>query len=413
MAESMMMMTSYGFRRGEVNSQGQFLGLHVSGQALSYDGTDILSGTITSLLLSFEQDGRIQTLRLDGFAPLSVSAIDQLNPNWSTAGEFYSLAAILPSAKLTLDHGDTSSFVATSSNDNISGRDGVDVIYGMNGDDQISGGHGNDKLFGGDGADRLIGGEGNDLAYGEAGDDYLSGGNGRDTLIGGAGMDRIYGGRGEDTLEGGQGDDLLHGGSGFDEIAGGAGNDTAYGGADGDTIYGEAGQDRLFGQAGDDVLYGGSGNDLLRGDAGADALYGGDGVDRLNGGTGDDVLWGEDGDDILRGDAGNDVLNGGAGDNSMTGGMGADVFVFDLERSTPSADLVRDFDLSQDRIALVSDAILSAEDALTYFAANAVQTGSNTVLAASGLLGQTMTLHGINLAEIEASHFVTSDSLIF
>ncbi|MGB0966990.1 MAG: serine hydrolase [Halocynthiibacter sp.] len=148
---------------------------------------------------------------------------------------------------------------------------------------------------------QLIGQDGNDVLRGGHGDDRIEGGNGNDVLIGRRGDDQIGGGDGNDALRGGRGDDQLSGGDGNDDIRGGRG---------------------------DDALDGGTGNDVLRGGRGDDQLSGGDGNDVIRGGRGSDTISGDDGLDILFGGRGADVLEGGAGDDVLTGGRGADLFVF-------------------------------------------------------------------------------------
>ncbi|MCP1626893.1 retention module-containing protein [Pseudomonas nitroreducens] len=70
------------------------------------------------------------------------------------------------------------------------------------------------------GNDHLYGGDGNDILYGQGGNDFLFGENGNDIL---------FGGTGDDQLTGGKGDDILTGGAGADTFiwkAGDLGNDT-------------------------------------------------------------------------------------------------------------------------------------------------------------------------------------------
>lgn len=132
-------------------------------------------------------------------------------------------------------------------------------------------------------------------------------------LDGGTGNDRLTGAAGEDVLIGGSGNDVLSGLDGLDQLDGGTGNDQLFGGTGGDRLDGGSGNDLLFGQDGADRLDGGGGNDQL---------FGGEGLDRLAGGGGNDEL---------------------------SGGDGADLFLFG---NGGGNDLIRDFDVTEDRLVL-------------------------------------------------------------
>ena len=103
-----------------------------------------------------------------------------------------------------------------------SGHEYATAVFGQSSSD--------DELFGSDGDDLLRGFKGNDTLHGEAGDDLLIGNKGHDELHGGDGSDMLKGGRGEDLLFGGEGDDVLRGGHKADILAGGAGDDRLFGG---------------------------------------------------------------------------------------------------------------------------------------------------------------------------------------
>lgn len=201
---------------------------------------------------------------------------------------------------------------------------------------------------------------GNDTVFGRDGDDLINGGTGDDDLRGGAGNDTnpdqtagIHGGEGDDFIRGNRGDDALFGGDGADDMNGGYGHDLAYGGI------------------GDDKVSGFDGND---------SLFGDDGADRMHGGRGDDVLDGGTGDDTLRGADGADTLMGGDGDDLLVGGEGADTYAFDLSANN-GTDLIKDFTIGEDKIALTSndgltfdDIFLSQEDSLAI-----IQAGDTTI----------------------------------
>ncbi|MEM9031823.1 MAG: calcium-binding protein, partial [Pseudomonadota bacterium] len=246
--------------------------------------------------------------------------------------------------------------------DTIDSGDGHDEVWGGGGDDLLTGGAGNDLMGGSTGNDTIEPGDGNDEAWASAGRDLLRGGNGNDLMGGGTGDDTIYGEAGNDTLWGGRNNDEVHGDAGDDLIGGGPGNDRLWGGLGHDTFWANGGTDLIYGGAGDDLLGAGAdndvvwaedGNDELRLGKGHDVGYGGAGNDTMRGAGGNDVLFGEDGGDLLFGENGNDQLVGGAGNDTLWGGTGADNFVFEEAQGD---DVLRDFELGQDRISILSGA---------------------------------------------------------
>ncbi|MBP8671990.1 MAG: M10 family metallopeptidase C-terminal domain-containing protein [Sphingobium sp.] len=72
----------------------------------------------------------------------------------------------------------------------------------------------------------------------------------------------------------------------------------------------------------------------------------------ITGGAGNDALSGLNGKDNLLGGAGDDVLNGGALGDTLTGGTGADSFVLDILTTSANKDVIKDFELGIDHIAL-------------------------------------------------------------
>lgn len=101
-----------------------------------------------------------------------------------------------------------------------------------------------------------------------------------------------------------------------------------------------------LGTSRDDLLIAGPGDDLLMGLQGNDTLMGGEGNDTLLGGRGDDFLYGGDGNNILSGDRGSDTL---------TGGSGVNIFIVSPTAGAMEpnrADLITDFQVGQDQIAL-------------------------------------------------------------
>lgn len=274
--------------------------------------------------------------------------------------------------------------VGTSCNDTLNGLGSGDTLIGKKGKDILNGGDGNDLLNGGQGADVLNGGNGTDtITYvdscaavtinlltgqakggdaegdkfssienvtgsryadkitGDAAANVLDGGAGNDQIWGGGGDDRVIGGTGDDTLYGGEGNDHLIGDTGTNDDIAGGGNDTMYGGVGNDTysVY----------QAGDVVVeYANEGTDIVL--ASVDYTLGAN-VENLNlfngamRGTGNELA------NIIRGSDGDNIINGKGGVDSLYGGLGADLFVFDIADAS-SADLVRDFVTSTDKIGL-------------------------------------------------------------
>ena len=339
----------------------------------------------------------------------------------------------------------TDDILGFAGNDLIQGLAGNDILRGNTGDDRIEGGAGDDDLYGGNDNDRLIGGTGDDYLNGGRGDDLMEGGDGADGLFGAAGNDDMRGGAGDDFLAGGAGDDQLFGQDGVDTLRGGAGNDSLSagsevdqefgdnlfgdggndalfrsgagdymrGGADDDELFGnggddlmsgDGGNDRLDGGLGDDIMRGGAGDDQLFGADGYDRLFGGDGIDDLFGGQGDDRLWGgegndnvsgNEGNDILKGGAGNDYMDGGAGRDVIWGGEGADTFAF---REGSGRDIVRDFDVAEDMLALDS-----LSGSTTFKLSFASQIGDNTVFNFGN--GDVLVLVGVDLDTLSDANF--------
>lgn len=250
-------------------------------------------------------------------------------------------------------------------------------------------------------------GDGNDNYVISGAAELVYGGLGNDTIYGGPGNDTIYGGRAQaDTLDsadliyGGQGNDLIFSNSGNDTVHGDAGNDTIYGGLGNDSIYGGDGDDSLAGGGGiehpvdqSDYISGGNGNDVIVSNGGDDTVYGDAGNDTIYGGLGDDNIYGGDGDDWIFGQDGDDYLVGGAG---------ADVFTFNTNHGE---DVIGDFDVSVDKIRLVSNlngsGITSVSDIFSRVHTYSDGWGSSIDLGSDNYLH----LYGVNGASLAASNF--------
>lgn len=215
----------------------------------------------------------------------------------------------------------------------------------------------------------LDGSDTGEVLQGNASDDIVHAGGGDDRIIGRGGWDEIYGGAGNDTISGGAGDDMIDGGADDDFLSGNAGNDV---------VFGQSGSDRIVAGAGDDVV------------------SGGDGADAIDGNAGDDVLFGDAGDDGISGGAGNDTITGGIGDDQLRGGDGEDTFVFFIGDGN---DAIRDFDVTEDVLALGSDLATDFETVL----GAAEQGNGRTVLNFGD--GDSIVLNGVDVTELTADTF--------
>ena len=290
------------------------------------------------------------------------------------------------------------------------------ILLGNNRDNELSGGRGsdfifgfggNDRIFGNAGSDYLFGGWGNDRVSGGRGDDYVNGGWGNDHLFGGSGNDTIIAGHGDDKVSGGKGDDMLYGGAGADKFAfnpnrAGEGDDVIKDfelGTDfivlkaTDILLSSPG---LFGNDGDastlspddldlddrwNLSASENGNLLVTHPNGTIEIEGlpfSDGVDSFSEilpaleikglVQGDDqanTLDGKGGDDLVNGLGGDDFLEGGKGNDILVGGPGADDFFFNPNRIGEGDDIIADFELGSDRIALNVNDVLASTPGLT------------------------------------------------
>ncbi|WP_201832310.1 calcium-binding protein [Microvirga zambiensis] len=102
----------------------------------------------------------------------------------------------------------------------------------------------------------------------------------------------------------------------------------------------------------DGLAVGKSGNDTVLGDSRANVLLGGGGNDTLRGRGATDAIDGGIGNDKLYGDSGDDLLSGGLGRDTLIGGAGSDYFGFDTKLSSSNVDVIDDFNVKADTIAL-------------------------------------------------------------
>ena len=175
--------------------------------------------------------------------------------------------------------------------------------------------------------------------------------------------DRLFGGAGNDILDAsaGAGRNRLFGGVGDDELFAGY-KDRLFGGMSNDTFYATAGssKNRLYGQRGNDTFFAGHN-------------------DRLVGGDGNDVFF-----------------IGTGGDNLITGGNGADTFWIVTGELPDSPNIITDFEVGTDTIALGSTD-------LTFDDFTFIQEGDQTRITGGGqdlaLLLQTRS------SDLTAAHF--------
>jgi serralysin len=304
-------------------------------------------------------------------------------------------------------------------NDYGYGGDGGDFVIGDGGSDVVLGEAGNDYLYGGTGVDYTYGGTGSDTSYGGADADFMYGGDANDTSSGDDGNDNIYGDAGDDYGYGGNGIDRLFGGSGVDALYGGVSNDSLFGGADVDYLFGDAGNDAMYGEDGSDYLYGGDGFDQMQGNNGQDLMYGGNQADRMLGfndgdwlygdngndqlfaGLGNDYNYGGDGNDTIWDAGGYDNLNGGLGNDLLIGGTNWDIYTFTGDWGD---DIIRGFEQNNAFEDIVLTGSLTISSYADLVANHMTQVGANVVI--DDLLGNTITIENVLLANMDATNFV-------
>ncbi|WP_448679534.1 retention module-containing protein [Pseudomonas nicosulfuronedens] len=230
-----------------------------SGTRTSSDSANITSKTLVDGIYKLELSANDNSTSWLGSSDVDIRIdnIAVVTPNVVTAPtgqvDIVKQASDLTAA---LHGGSSSSELAPSGHDTISGGAGDDIIFGdtintdslpwgVNGNPakptdlpagsgvsalsaflELKNGHAasaeemysyikaNHALFNVDGDtrggdDHLYGGDGNDILYGQGGNDFLFGENGNDILFGGTGNDQLTGGKGDDILTGGAGADTF------------------------------------------------------------------------------------------------------------------------------------------------------------------------------------------------------------
>jgi Ca2+-binding RTX toxin-like protein len=122
-----------------------------------------------------------------------------------------------------------------------------------------------------------------------------------------------------------------------------------------------------IGTSGSDKVYGDNRPNILAGAGGNDTLWGKGGVDLIDGGTGNDKI---------DGGSGNDLLSGGSGKDTLIGGQGYDFFAFDTRPSGSNIDVIVDFSVRYDSIALSKKFFKIATDSKGYIKSSAFWTGA-------------------------------------
>ncbi|MBM6580171.1 hypothetical protein ILT44_08260 [Microvirga sp. BT689] len=122
---------------------------------------------------------------------------------------------------------------------------------------------------------------------------------------------------------------------------------------------GTSSSDKVYGDNRANVLAGAGGNDTLWGKGGVDIIDAGSGNDKIDGGTG------------------NDFLSGGLGQDTLIGGAGYDYFGFDTRPSGSNIDVIDDFSVKYDSIALSKKIFKISANSKGYISSSAFWTGSS------------------------------------
>ena len=249
----------------------------------------------------------------------------------------------------------------------------IDIIFDGTGDDMVSTGAGGDIYVGGSGNDVVDLGAGFDVVSVRHQTEF-----GFDTFTGGAGTDLIDNVSGGDFAIGG-----LATGSGFERVN-----------TDGFTMTGTSGDDvfdltgvRFYELTnGQTILSTGDGNDTVIASNLSGILNSGFGTSQVayDLGAGDDTYF----------DGGNPDAN------MITGGTGDDTFVFNDGWGN---DVITDFDALSDFETIDFSAVSNINDFADLLANHMVQDGANVVITDGG---QTLTLTGVTLADLDVNDFL-------
>ncbi len=241
----------------------------------------------------------------------------------------------------------------------IFGRGGNDTIRllradDLGGDNTVNAGAGNDKVL-----NRFEGG--NVIKLGPGNDTYIGVGftafNDADIVRGGPGNDRFIVSTLQSTYSGDSGNDIFISEGHRNTFRGGSGTDTIdYSARSDSNVVGD--QPVTVDLSQNKVLTGPikverlSSIENATGTRLSDILTGNDGPNVLKGLEGDDDLNGLGGNDTLIGGPGTDFIAGDAGNDRLTGNGDPDGFLFRVAPTAANADVITDFNPSQDVIGL-------------------------------------------------------------
>lgn len=263
----------------------------------------------------------------------------------------------------------------------IYGNAGNNVLRGFGGSDTLYALSGNDALDGGTGADAMFGGLGDDTYYVDnvadriweyASEGYdrvaaiisinlpddaevelveainlastarmdIGGSSSANILSGNAGVNVLHGYGANDTLYGFGGDDYLAGDEGIDTMVGGTGNDTYYVDNSADLVIELANEGTA-----DRVAI--SASFTLAASANIELLEVLDAA-----GTGAFAMVGSESGNTIVGNAGANLIDGRGASDVLTGNGGADIFRFSSAIGSGNVDIITDFAVGTDKIAL-------------------------------------------------------------
>ncbi|ANT62663.1 hypothetical protein AYJ57_20010 [Salipiger sp. CCB-MM3] len=185
-------------------------------------------------------------------------------------------------------------------------------------------------------------------------------------------------------------DEILIGNNEENDINGYGGDDKIFGRGKKDFINGRNGADEIFGGQGKDAIFGGKGNDTI---------FGGDGEDVVFGDKDNDEIFGKKNNDTLSGGGGSDRIDGGPGDDTLVGGKKGDIFIFSKGRDT-----VHDFNAYSRHEDIDLSGTTWIRNYKDITKNHLTQVGENAVL--DDLEGNTLTLIGVSLADLDRSDFI-------
>jgi Ca2+-binding RTX toxin-like protein len=338
---------------------------------------------------------------------------------------------------------DLTAHSATDSFGDIDSLINIEDVVGTDFADYIVGDGADNQLNGGGGDDTLIGGAGNNNLNGDGGSDQLLGGSQDDWMVGGAGNDHFEGGTGWNNIVYIEEQNGVGAGVTFDWVNGTStdsfGNtdtfaniNSVHGTNSVDTFIGNADENTFHGYAGNDIIIGGGGRDVVH--FHGERFYGGTngvtvvlddgtGVGEVHGhavdGFGDtdqlsdiedaegtifaDSLTGSSGNNLLNGLEGDDVLDGAGGNDTLIGGAGNDLFIY-----AQGNTVIEDFTAGTSDDVVNLTAIPGVTSLAQLLALVDAGNHGNAVFTIAP--GQTLTLQGVDWANLAEADFVFADA---